>query len=241
MGLSFAIPIDLAMEIQTQLKAKGRVSRGRMGVVIQEVDKELAASFGLPKAQGALVSAVEKGAPADAAGIIAGDIILQFDGKPVTETKDLPRQVGATKPGVKVPVQLWRKGKTMEVMVTMGQMPDDQVALNKPGRKSAESAKANRLGIVLSALSAEQKRALGVANGLIVESVSSDGSATGLRPGDILLSLIFQGAQVELKTVAQFNEMIATVGKNESLTLLVRRGDVQTFVIIKPLKDKSDR
>jgi len=90
-------------------------------------------------------------------------------------------------------------------------------------------------------LSAEQKRALGVANGLIVESVSSDGSATGLRPGDILLSLIFQGAQVELKTVAQFNEMIATVGKNESLTLLVRRGDVQTFVIIKPLKDKSDR
>lgn len=241
MGLSFAIPIDLAMEIQTQLKAKGRVSRGRMGVVIQEVDKELAASFGLPKAQGALVSAVEKGAPADAAGIIAGDIILQFDGKPVTETKDLPRQVGATKPGVKVPVQLWRKGKTMEVMVTMGQMPDDQVALNKPGRESAESAKANRLGIVLSALSAEQKRALGVANGLIVESVSSDGSATGLRPGDILLSLIFQGAQVELKTVAQFNEMIATVGKNESLTLLVRRGDVQTFVIIKPLKDKSDR
>lgn len=238
MGLSFAIPIDLAMEIQTQLKQKGRVSRGRMGVVIQEVDKDMAASFGLAKAQGALVSSVEKSAPADVAGILAGDIILKFDGKLVDESKELPRQVGATKPGAKVSVQIWRKGKTLDVLVTMGQVPDDEALPVKQGRKSTEPPKANRLGLMLGPLSAEQKRTLGVPNGLVVEDVTNGSARTGLRPGDILLSVIYQGAQVELKSVAQFNELISGIDKKEPITLLVRRGDVQTFVIIKGLSDK---
>lgn len=238
MGLSFAIPIDIAMEVQAQLKQNGRVSRGRMGVVIQEVSKDLAESFGLSKTQGALVASVEKGAAADKAGIAPGDIIIKFDGKPVTESSELPRKVGATKPGSKVPVQLWRKGTALDVVVTMGEIPDDAAPVAKHGRKLSEPAKANRLGLILSALSAEQKRAAGLSNGLIVEDVTSAGVRTDLRPGDILLSLIHKGSQVELKTVAQFNELIAAVNKTESITLLVRRGEVQTFVIIKGVSDK---
>ena len=137
MGLSFAIPIDIAMEVQAQLKQNGRVSRGRMGVVIQEVSKDLAESFGLSKTQGALVAAVDKGAAADKAGIAPGDIIIKFDGKPVTESSELPRKVGATKPGSKVPVQLWRKGTALDVVVTMGEIPDDAAPVAKHGRKSS--------------------------------------------------------------------------------------------------------
>jgi len=123
MGLSFAIPIDIAMDVQNQLKAKGRVSRGRLGVVIQEVSKELAESFGIGKPQGALVASVEKGAAADKAGIEAGDIILKFDGKPVVESADLPRMVGNAKPGSKAVVQVWRKGATRDLSVIIGEMP----------------------------------------------------------------------------------------------------------------------
>jgi len=238
MGLSFAIPIDIAMEVQAQLKQNGRVSRGRMGVVIQEVSKDLAESFGLSKAQGALVASIEKGAAADKAGIAPGDIILKFDGKPVIESSELPRKVGSTKPGTKVPVQLWRKGKPVDVVVTMGEIPDDGAPTLKRGQKPSEPTKANRLGLVLSALSAEQKLASGLPNGLIVEDVTSTGVRTDLRPGDILLSLIHKGSQIELKTVAQFNELIAAVNKTESITLLMRRGDVQTFVIIKGVANK---
>nr|ART37092.1 D21 [uncultured bacterium] len=238
MGLSFAIPIDIAMEVQAQLKQNGRVSRGRMGVVIQEVSKDLAESFGLGRAQGALVASVEKGAAADKAGIAPGDIILKFDGKPVTESSELPRKVGATKPGSKVPVQLWRKGIAMDVVVTMGEIPEDGKPVTKHGRKASEPTKTNRLGLVLSALSAEQKRAAGLPSGLIVEDVTSAGVRTDLRPGDILLSLIHKGTQIELKTVAQFNELIAAVSKIESITLLVRRGEAQTFVIIKGAANK---
>jgi serine protease Do len=238
MGLSFAIPIDIAMEVQAQLKQNGRVSRGRMGVVIQEVSKDLAESFGLSKAQGALVASVEKGAAADKAGIEPGDIILKFDGKPVTESSELPRKVGLTKPGNKIPVQLWRKGRLIDVVVTMGEVPDDASPVAKYSRKLSDPTKANRLGLVLSTLSAEQKRALGLSNGLIVEAVTNADVRTDLRPGDILLSLIHKGSQIELKTVAQFNELIAAISKNESITLLVRRGEVQTFVIIKGVPDK---
>ena len=125
MGVSFAIPIDLAMDIQTQLKAKGKVSRGRLGIGIQEVSKELADSFNLAKSQGALVASVEKGAAADKAGIEVGDIILKFDGKAVAESGDLPRMVGATRPGSKVVIQIWRKGASRDLSATVGEIPDE--------------------------------------------------------------------------------------------------------------------
>lgn len=239
MGLSFSIPIDLALEVQNQLRSNGKVSRGRLGVVIQEVNKELADSFGLAKPQGALVASVEKGAAADKAGIEAGDIILKFDGKAVAQSGDLPRMVGATKPGSKVTVHVWRKGDGRDLTVTIGEMPDDDsVRPGRRGGKTPDAAEPNRLGLLLSVPSAEQKRALGIQHGLIVEDVRNAGTRTELRQGDIILGVINKGAQVEVKSVNQFNELIGKLDKSATLTLLVRRGDTQTFITIKGIGDK---
>lgn len=157
MGVSFAIPIDVAMEIQNQLRASGKVSRGRLGVVIQEVNKELAESLGLNKPMGAVVNAVEKGGPADKAGLEPGDVILKFDGKPINASADLPRLVAATKPGTRSTLQVWRKGTTRDIAVTVGEMVDEKTAANRQGRGAKPpEQQANRLGLVVSELSAEQ-------------------------------------------------------------------------------------
>jgi serine protease Do len=238
-GVSFAIPIDLAMEVQSQLKAKGKVSRGRLGIGIQEVSKELAETFNLGKPQGALVASVEKGAAADKAGIEVGDIILKFDGKTVGESSDLPRMVGGTRPGSKVVVQIWRKGASRELSATVGEIPDDEGATRTASRggKSAEPA-ANRLGLVLAPTTAEQRRVLGIQHGLIVEDVKNGGARTELRAGDIILSVIIKGSQTDVKAVAQFNELLQSVDKGATITLLVRRGESQTFITIKGQSDK---
>lgn len=240
MGVSFAIPIDLAMEVQSQLKAKGKVSRGRLGIGIQEVSKELADSFNLGKPQGALVASVEKGLAADKAGIEVGDIILKFDGKAVAESSDLPRMVGATKPGSKVVIQIWRKGASRDLTATVGEIPDEDAGTRTASRggKPAEPAAANRLGLVLAVPTADQKRALGIQHGLIVEEVRNGGTRTDLRSGDIILSLIIKGGQTEIKSLAQFNDLLQGVDKSTTITLLVRRGDSQTFITIKGLSDK---
>ncbi len=233
MGISFAIPIDLAMDIQNQLKASGRVSRGRMGVVIQEVTKELADSFGLAKAQGALVNAVEKGGPAEKAGIEPGDVVLRFDGKAINTSADLPRVVAATRPGSKVAVGLWRKGAPKEVEVVVAEMPaDDRQAARGTKPKPQEQA-ANRLGLVVSELTPEQRRDLKVNGGLLIEDIRGNAARTDLQRGDILLALISKGTTTELKSVEQFNRMLSQFEKGANVTLLVRRGDVQTFVTIK--------
>ncbi len=240
MGLSFAIPIDLAMDIQKQLREKGKVSRGRLGIGIQEVNKELAESFKLSKLQGALVASVEKGTAADKAGIKIGDIILKFDGKNVGESSDLPRMVGSTRPGTKVVVQVWRNGGNMDLAVTVGAIPDDEDDPHGPGPKdkSAEPAAANRLGLVLAVPTAEQKRVLGIRNGLIVEEVKNAGARTELRSGDIILSVIVKGRQADVKSIRQFNDLLQGVDKSAPITLLVRRGSSQTFVTIKGVSDK---
>ncbi len=239
MGLSFAIPIDLAMDVQTQLKAKGKVSRGRLGIGIQEVSKELAESFNLGKPQGALVASVEKGSAADKAGIEVGDIILKFDGKTVAESGDLPRMVGSTRPGSKATVQVWRKGSSRELGVTVGEIPDEDGSTRTASRggKSVEPPP-NRLGLVLSVPTAEQKRALGIQHGLIVDEVKNSGARSELRAGDIILSAIVKGSQADVKSLAQFNDLLQGLEKNGSMTLLVRRGDAQTFITIKGISDK---
>ena len=236
MGLSFAIPIDVAMEVQNQLRAHGKVSRGRLGVVIQEVSKELADSLGLSKPMGAIVNAVEKGGPADRAGVEAGDVILKFDGKPIAASADLPRQVGNTKPGTKSVLQVWRKGATKDIAVTVGEMQEEKVASGKAGRsvKPTEQA-ANRLGLVVSELSAEQRRDLKLTSGLLIEDVRGGTSRADLRPGDVILALISKGATTEIKTVDQFNKLLAQFDKSANVTLLVRRGEMQTFITIKGL------
>jgi serine protease Do len=236
MGVSFAIPIDVAMEVQNQLRASGKVSRGRLGVVIQEVSKELADSLGLARAMGAVVNSVEKDGPADKAGIEPGDVILKFDGKPINNSADLPRMVAATKPGVRAVVQAWRKGTTREIGVVIGEIPEDKLAGIKPqrGAKSAEQA-ANRLGLVVSELTAEQRRELKMNAGLLIEDVRGNGARAELRPGDIIIAVISKGATTEVKTVDQFNKLLGQFEKGSNVTLLVRRGEMQTFITIKGL------
>lgn len=234
MGVSFAIPIDVAMDIQNQLRASGKVSRGRLGVVIQEVSKELADSLGLPKPVGAVVNSVEKGGPADKAGLEAGDVILKFDGKVISNSADLPRMVGATRPGSRSVAQVWRKGTTRDITVTVGEMLDEKQASSKPQRGSKPSEQtANRLGLVVSELTAEQKRELKMNSGLLIEEVR--GSRSELRPGDIIIAIISKGATTEIKTAEQLNKLLAQFDKGSNVTLLVRRGEMQTFVTIKGL------
>jgi serine protease Do len=236
MGVSFAIPIDVAMDIQNQLRASGKVSRGRLGVVIQEVSKELADSLALGKPMGAVVNAVEKGGPADKAGLEPGDVILKFDGKPINASADLPRMVAATRPGTRSTVQVWRKGATRDIAVTVGEMTDEKAASSRPARggKPPEQ-QANRLGLVLNELTADQKRDLKMSSGLLVEDVRGTTSRADLRAGDIIVALISKGATTEVKTVDQFNKLLAQFEKGSNVTLLIRRGEMQTFVTIKGL------
>ncbi len=233
MGISFAIPIDLALDIQNQLKANGRVSRGRMGVVIQEVTKELADSFGLAKPQGALVNAVEKGGPAEKAGIEPGDVVLRFDGKAINASSDLPRIVGATRPGSKVAVGLWRKGAPREVEVVVAELPADDKQAARAAKPKPQEQAANRLGLVVSELTPEQRRELRLTAGLLIEDIRGNAARTDLQRGDILLALISKGTNTELRSVEQFNRLLSPFDKGANITLLVRRGDVQTFVTIK--------
>ena len=237
MGLSFAIPIDLALDVQNQLRSAGRVSRGRIGVVIQEVTKELADSFGLPKPQGALVNAVEKGGPAEKAGVEVSDIIIKFDGKNVASSSELPRIVGATRPGSKVGMQVWRKGASKDLSVTVAEIPADKLAGRESKRSKPVEAAANRLGLVLSDLSDEQRKELKIAGGVMVDDVR--GQPRGdLRKGDVILALIHKGINTEVKNVAQFNKALNAIDKSLTITLHVRRGENQSFVTIKGLNDK---
>lgn len=239
MGVSFAIPIDVAMEVQQQLRATGKVSRGRIGVVIQEVNKELADSFGLSRISGALVNSVEKGGPAEKAGIEAGDIILKFDGKAVSSSSDLPRIVGSVKPGSKSAVQVWRKGTTKEFSVTVAEFAEE-----KPARVAAKRGKpeatANRIGLVLSDLSPEQRRDLKVGGGVLVEDVRN-GSRADLRVGDVILALTARGMTTEVRAVDQFNKLLGQMDKSATFTLLVRRGENQVFVTLKGSEKGSER
>jgi serine protease Do len=237
MGLSFAIPIDIALDVQNQLRSTGRVSRGRIGVVIQEVTKELADSFGLAKPQGALVNSVEKGGPADKAGVEVSDIILKFDGKSVGSSGELPRIVGATRPGSKVGMQVWRKGASKDLTVTVGEIPADKQAGGEGKRAKPAEAAANRLGLVLSDLTDDQRKDLNITGGVIVDEVRGQARAD-IRKGDVILALIHKGINTEAKSAAQFNKALNAIDKSVTITLHVRRGENQSFVTIKGQNEK---
>lgn len=237
MGLSFAIPIDVAMDIQNQLRASGKVSRGRMGVVIQEVTKELAESFGLDKPLGAIINSVEPGGPAALAGLEPGDVVLRFDGKSIATSADLPRIVATTRPGSRVNVQIWRKGGLKDVALTVGQVQEEKVALPRQGRAPKAEQSANRLGLVVSELTSEQKRQLQVSGGLLVEEVRGNVARADLRPGDVILALINRGLTTEIRGVEQFNKLLSQFGRGANVTLLIRRGDLQTFITIRGISD----
>jgi serine protease Do len=231
MGLSFAIPIDVAMQVVDQLRNTGKVTRGRIGVTIQELTRELAESFGLNTPNGALVSNVEKNAPADKAGIQASDVILKFNGKPVNNSSDLPRMVAVIKPGTKVPVQLWRKGESRQVTVEVAEMPEEAKLAQSPKKPSDKAAEMiSRLGIAVSELSVEQRQELQISGGLLVEDVKGSAArAAGLHPGDVLLSL----GNVPIRSLAQLNELLKQVPNGRNVAFLVRRGDGASYVAIK--------
>jgi serine protease Do len=239
MGLSFAIPIDVALDVQRQLREKGRVSRGRIGVVIQEVTRDLAQSFGLDRPRGALVNSVEKGSPADKGGIEATDIITKFDGKDVDSSSDLPRIVGGTRPGSRVAVDVWRRGANRTLSLTVGELLEDRVAMREPARERRPGASAaNRLGIVVSELSSDQKRELGVDHGLLVTEVKAEARAE-LRRGDVLLKLVHSGKHTDLKSADQLNKLLAGLDRNAIITLQVRRGESTAFVTVTGLAEKG--
>jgi serine protease Do len=219
------------MEVQGQLRQSGRVSRGRIGVVIQEVSKELAESFGLSRPSGALVNAVEKGGPAEKAGVEAGDIIMKFDGKSVASSNELPRIVGSTKPGSKASIELWRKGSAREITVTVGELPEDRVASRGERKGKPPEVAANRLGFVVVDLTAEQKRDLKV-GGVMVEEVRNNRRAD-VRAGDVITAVTSRGQTTDVKSTEQFNKMLGQLDPGTTLTLHVRRGESNLFVTVK--------
>jgi len=232
MGLSFSIPIDVAMDVQSQLRQTGRVSRGRIGVVIQEVSRELAESFGLPKPAGALVNAVEKGGPAEKAGVETGDIVLRFEGTPVLSSGDLPRLVGATRPGTKAVLEVWRKGASREIAIVVGEVPEDRVANRERSRGRPAEQQANRLGLVVTDLTAEQRRDTKLPGGVLVEDVR--GQPRGdIRPGDVITAITGRGQTTEIKAAEQFNKLVNALDRATTVTLHVRRGEGNLFVTIR--------
>jgi serine protease Do len=239
LGIAFAIPIDVALDVQTQLQAKGRVSRGKIGVAIQEVSKDLATSFGLDRPRGALVVSVEKGSPAERAGVESSDIITRFDGKAIDSQSDLPRFVAAIRPGTKSELEVWRKGAARSMSITVGEWEEDRLASREEVRPQRQAAAAaNRLGVMVSDLSAKQKEELKVASGVLVTEVRADARAD-VRRGDILLSVVHKGQHTEIKTVEQLNKLLAGLDKNSVITLQVRRGDSMAFVTVNGLSDKG--
>ena len=231
MGLSFAIPIDVATEVADQLRKNGKVTRGRIGVTIQELTRELAESFGLSSPQGALVSNVEKNGPADKAGIQASDVILKIGNKPVNSSSDLPRLVAAIKPGTKVAVELWRKGKSRRVNIEVAEMPQDGMLAHAAKKHADGSGEIiSRMGIAASELSADQLQQLQISGGLLVESVTgSSARAAGLQHGDVLLAI----GNVQIRSLSQLNELLKLIPGGRNVALLVRRGDNATYVAIR--------
>jgi serine protease Do len=220
-GISFAIPIDVASKVKDQLVATGKVTRGRIGVVVQEVTQDLADSFGLKKPQGALVSAVEKGGPAEKAGIEPGDVIIAFDGKTIDRSADLPVLVNDVRPGQRTRLEVVRKGAGKSLDVTVGEFKEPKTAASE-----RDGASQGKLGLAVRPLDADEAREAGVKGGVVVEAVSGPAARAGLMQGDVILSV--NGAPV--KGVEDLRAAAAKAGK--SVAVLVQRDNAKIFVPI---------
>jgi serine protease Do len=227
MGVSFAVPSDVVMEVFQQLRTTGRVLRGWLGVSIQPVTQELARSFKLEETRGTLVAAVEPGSPAARAGLLPGDIILAFAGQPLVGEGDLPLRVGRTAPGTRVPLELWRRGERRELDVAVGELPADPAEVQGPAPPPVPAAKANnRLGLVLAELTPAQRRVLGLPYGLVVQAARGPAAATALRRGDIITAL----NGVMLTSAAQLDMLLAQQQAGAPVALLVQRGEASLYV-----------
>lgn len=230
MGISFAIPMDEAMRVSDQLRASGRVTRGRIGVQIAPVTKEVAESIGLGKAQGVLVRGVEEGSPAEKAGIEAGDIITRFDGKVIEKPADLPRAVGNTPPGNQVSVTVFRQGASRDLRVTVAEIEPEKVAAAVPETK-APPAKVVHLGLTLSDLTDAQKKEARVRVGVRVDSAVEAAARAGILEGDLILAV----ANSDINSVKVFDSLMARIDKNRPVSVLIRRGDGALYVLIRPV------
>lgn len=229
MGISFAVPIDEAMRVADQLRTTGRVTRGRIGVQIGEVTKDVAESLGLARAQGALIQRVEPGGPAEKGGLEAGDIILKYNGTSIEKSSDLPRLVGATKPGTRATLTVWRKGAAKDVPLTIAELEPEKVA-RKDEKKGKPDQAPNSLGLVVSDLTDAQKKELKVEGGVIVDAAEGPAARSGLRAGDVILRL----NNNDVKDARQFNGLVAKLEPKKLAVVLVRRGDASQFVPIRP-------
>jgi len=233
MGISFAIPIDEAANVSNQLRANGRVQRGRLGVGIGEVSKEVAESLGMAKPQGAFVSSVEPGSPAEKAGIEAGDIILKFDGKTIEKSSDLPRTVGGTKPGTQSNLSLLRRGVTKDISITVGEFEADKPtakAGSAPEKKAEPKAAVQLLGLSVSDLTDAQKKELKLKGGVRVDVVAEPALRAGIREGDV----ITQVANTEVSDTKAFAQVVGKLDKSKSVSVLLRRGEWSQYTVIRP-------
>ncbi len=229
-GISFAIPIDEAMSVQQQLRAGGRVIRGRIGVGIEGVSREVAEAIGLgAPPRGAMVNSVEKDGPAAKAGLEPGDVILRFDGRAIERSSDLPRIVGGTKPGTNSTVTVFRKGAQRDLKVQVAEMPQDRPRNARTTETPKPAAPANALGLGVSDVSAEKMKELGINGGIQVDAVDGLAASAGLRPGDI----ITQMNSTDVQNARQFNEAVAKLDPKKDVAVLVRRGEASRYVIIR--------
>ncbi|HEX2547847.1 MAG TPA: DegQ family serine endoprotease [Ramlibacter sp.] len=240
MGISFAIPIDEAARVAEQLRVSGRVQRGRIGVQIDQVTRDVAESIGLGRPQGALVRSVETGSPADKAGIEAGDIITKFNGQQIDRATDLPRLVGNTKPGSRANLTVFRRGGSRDLAITVDEVPQEQTARatprtnpTPPAPQASASPAAQSIGVVVSELTAAQRAAAKVKGGVRVESVS-EGAAqrAGVREGDIIVSI----GNTEINSVREFDTLVAKLDKTKPIPVLVRRGELASYILIRPAR-----
>jgi serine protease Do len=231
-GISFAIPIDEATRVADQLRTTGRVTRGRIGVQIDQVSKDVAESIGLGKPQGALVRGVEAGSPAEKAGIEAGDIITKFDGKAIDKATDLPRMVGNVKPGTRSTVTVFRRGGARDVSVVIGEVePEKPVRkASAPEVKPPVAGPAQVMGLMVSELPEALKKELKVKGGVKVDASEGGAARAGLREGDVILAI----ANTEIAGVKEFEAALARIDKTKPINVLFKRGEWTQYALIRP-------
>jgi serine protease Do len=224
MGVSFAIPIEVALDVSRQLKSQGKVTRGRIGIAIQPVTKELARSFKLDEATGALVINVEKGGPADKSDVRVGDVVLEWNGEQIDEPNELPRLVAATRPGSLAHLALWRDGKRQTLELRVGEIAPEPVVAARQAPAKQEDA---RLGMAVRELMPAERKTLGVDYGLVVVDIAQrPGPGSTILPGDVIVGV----NQSRFASKQEFEKLINTHRKGDMVALLVRRGEVSLYV-----------